>query len=150
MSRSNFSYLNSDEYPERPDYDEEDRVLWENWIFHLTEVKIRDEAEAYRLCKSLQGHGIPRFYASGTLVQSNCSAQRAVSTRINLLELIEDAKTLHDADPEFISPAIVTSLITTVKSFGPLGVIHGDLNGGNMTILVEPSSILGSEEYADQ
>ena len=109
-------------------------MLWENWIFHLTEVKFRDEAEAYGLCRSLQGQGIPRFLASGTLVHSSCSTQRAVSTRINLLELIEDAKTLHNVDPESISPTIVTSLITTVKSFGPLGVIHGDINGTNILI----------------
>ena len=54
QKRQNFSYLNSDDYPIRPDYDEEDQIVWENWIFHLTEDKFRDEVEAYRLCKSLQ------------------------------------------------------------------------------------------------
>lgn len=87
----------------------------------------------HRLCKSLQGHVIPLFYASGTLDHPNCSTQRAVSTRINLLEYIQDAKTLHDADPASVAPTTVTSLIATVKSFDPLGVIHGD-NKGNVLI----------------
>jgi RIO-like serine/threonine protein kinase len=64
--------------------------------------------------------------------------QRAMSTRINLLEYIQDAKTLHDADPISIAPTIVTSLITTVKSFDPLGVIQGDLNNGNILISSNP------------
>jgi serine/threonine protein kinase len=138
QNRLNFSYSNSDEYPVRPDYDEEDQLLWENWIFHLTEVKFRDEVESYRLCKSLQGHGIPLFYASGTLDHSNCSAQRAVGTQVILLEYIQDAKTLHDADPVSITPTIVTSLIATAKSFDPLGVVHGDLNNGNILISSNP------------
>ncbi|KAF8491175.1 hypothetical protein F5888DRAFT_1068860 [Russula emetica] len=119
QNRLNFSYSNSDEYPERPDYDEENQILWEDWIFYDTEVRFRDEVEAYRLCKSLQGRGIPLFYASGTLDHSNCTAQRVVSTRIILLEYIQDAKTLHDADPVSFAPTIVTSLIATIKSFHP-------------------------------
>jgi len=134
QNRLNFSYSNSDEYPERPDYDEENQILWEDWIFYDTEVRFRDEVEAYRLCKSLQGRGIPLFYASGTLDHSNCTAQRVVSTRIILLEYIRDTKTLHDADPESIQPTIVTSLIATAKSFDPLGANHGDLNNGNILI----------------
>jgi serine/threonine protein kinase len=138
QNRLDFTYSDSDEYPERPDYDEEDQLLWENWIFHLTEVKFRDEVESYRLCKSLQGHGIPLFYGSGTLDQSSFSTQRAVSTQVIFLEYIQDAKSLHDADPVSITPAIVTSLIATVKSFEPLGVIHGDLNNGNILISSNP------------
>jgi len=45
---------------------------------------------------------------------------------------------LEDADPESISPTIVTSLIATAKSFDPLGVIHGDLNTGNILISSDP------------
>ena len=136
--RQNFSYLNSDDYPKRPSYSEENPIVWENWIFHLTEVKFRDEVDAYRLCKSLQGHGIPRFYASGTLDHSNYSTQRAVTIRATFLEYIQDAKTLDDADPVSITPPIVTSVIATVKSFHPLGVVHGDLNGGNILISSNP------------
>ena len=137
-NRQNFSYLNSGDFPERPDCDEEDPIVWENWIFHLTEVKFRDEFDAYRLCKSLQGHGIPRFFASGTLDRSNYSTQRAVTTRANFLEYIRDAKTLDDADPVSITPPIVTSLVALVNSFPPLGVVHGDLNGGNILISSDP------------
>ena len=138
QKRQNFSYLNSDDYPKRPDYDEEDPMVWENWIFHLTEVKFRDEVDAYRLCKSLQGRGIPRFYASGTLDRSNYSTRRAVTIRANFLEYIRDAKTLDDAYPVSITPPIVTSLIALVKSFHPLGVVHGDLNNGNILISSNP------------
>jgi len=139
QNRQIFSYSNSDGYPVRPDYDEEDQILWENWIFHFTEVKFRDEVESYRLCKSLQGHGIPLLYASGTLDHSNCSTQRAVSTQVILLKYIQDdVKTLHDADPVSIAPTIVTSLIATVKSFDPLGVIHSDLNNGNILFSSNP------------
>jgi serine/threonine protein kinase len=138
QNRPNFSYSNSDKYPERPDYDEKNQILWEDWIFHFTEVRFRDEVEAYRLYKSLQGRGIPLFYASGTLDHSNCSAQRAVSTRIILLEYIQDAKTLHDADPVSIAPTIVTSLIATIKSFHPLRVVHVDMNSGNILISSNP------------
>jgi serine/threonine protein kinase len=138
QSRPNSIYTNSDEYPERPDYDVEDQIVWENWIFNLTEVKFRDEVEAYGLCKSLQGHGIPHFYASGTLEHSHCSVRRAVTTRVSLLEYIQDAKPIDEADPVSITPAIVTSLISTVKSFEPLGVIHGDLNVGNILISSDP------------
>ena len=86
QKRQNFSYLNSEEFPEAPDYGVKDQIIWEDWMFHLTEVKFRDEVESYRLCKSLQGHGIPVFYGSGTLDHPNCSTQRAVITQVALLE----------------------------------------------------------------
>jgi hypothetical protein len=138
QKRKTFSYAKSDGYPERPDSDEEDALVWENWIFHLTEVRLRDEVLQYQLCKPLQGHGIPRFYASGTLCYSNSSTKRAVSTQVILLEYIRDAKTLDSADPASITPAIVESLIKTVNSFTPLGLVHGDLNDGNILISVNP------------
>jgi serine/threonine protein kinase len=57
--------------------------------------------------------------------------------------------------PSPLHPAIVTSLITTVNSFNPLGVIHRDLNSGNILISSNPPrgiiiDFLGLEVYADQ
>ena len=63
-----------------------------------------------------------------------------MSTRVILLEYIPDARNIDDADPFsiIIMPTIVTSLITTIKSLSPLGVIHGDLNRSNVIISTNP------------
>lgn len=138
QNRQGFDYWDSRDFPDRPGYRELDQVVRENWIFHITELNSRDEVESYRLCRPLQGRGIPLFYGSGFVDQSNFSAQRAVRTRFILLEYIPCANPLKDAETDSITLEIVTSLINIANSFASFGVFHVDLNPGLILISNSP------------
>jgi RIO-like serine/threonine protein kinase len=53
---------------------------------------------------------------------------------VETLQYIQNSKNLVAVDPQSITPSIVKSLFETVGSFATLGVIHGDLNFGNILI----------------
>ncbi|KAF8070038.1 hypothetical protein FPV67DRAFT_1485947 [Lyophyllum atratum] len=117
-----------------PDYepgvwpDEHDAVGWEEWHYQNAELQFRSEVAAYDRLKSLQGGAIPRCFATGTLPL----AQRAIAPRVLFLEYLSDAKTLEEVDPRVVGLPLAQSLVAAAGAFGPLGVVHTDLNPGNI------------------
>lgn len=130
-------------FPVPPEYDSEDEdadpVRWEEYLYQCADVNFRDELRAYKLLEPLQGNGIPRCFGSGRLILENTNTPRAISPRAILLEYLPNSKSLADVNPDLITPALVSSIMQTVKSFGPLGVTHGDLgNYGNIQFTFDP------------
>ncbi|KAJ7602931.1 hypothetical protein DFH06DRAFT_1488444 [Mycena polygramma] len=89
-----------------------DLVGWEEYYYQTLHVNFRFESTAYARLATLQGEGIPRCFESGTWPPSNVSSVRRFSSWMDRL--------------------LALSLIKTVSKFGQLGVVHADLNPGNI------------------
>ncbi|KZP33961.1 hypothetical protein FIBSPDRAFT_1035878 [Athelia psychrophila] len=111
---------------------DERKADWEEWYYQVAVRQHHQESTSYDLLAALQGDTIPRYLGSGSLVLS--SFNRAISPPVLLLEYIPDAKTLGDVDPSTIVDVegLVHTLIGAVRSFGDNGVVHMDLNQGNI------------------
>jgi hypothetical protein len=138
--------------------DDDDAVGYEEWYYQHAELAFHSEISAYWSLASLQGIGIPRCFGAGTLTPPDA---RAIVPRVLLLEYLPDATTLANVNPSLITPSLVRSLVDTVSAFGPLGVVHDDLNAGNVlfapadnptraAIIDFGSAILREEEDSDE
>ncbi|KAJ6472769.1 hypothetical protein C8R47DRAFT_1295639, partial [Mycena vitilis] len=114
--------------------EEGDLVGWEEYYYQICEYTFRDESSAYDRIAPLQGTAIPRCFASGT--RSLVAEQRIISPRVLLLEYIPDVISLRDIDPSAIPAAskleLGNSLIKTAHQFAEFGVVHTDVNVGNI------------------
>ena len=105
----------------------EDLPGWEEWYFQNSERQYHAEAAAYGHLKKLQGSGIPHCYGTGSLQLSD----RTISPHVLLLEFLPDAKSLDLVD--LVVPlSLLQPLLDAVDEFGALGVVHTDLNPGNI------------------
>lgn len=101
---------------------------WEEYYFQLAEKQYHSELTAYTALATLQGVGIPRCYGGGQVAL----AGRTIAPSVLLLEYIHDACTLRDADPAVVPLHLLRTLTLTVRSLGSLGIIHNDINPGNI------------------
>ncbi|KIL61608.1 hypothetical protein M378DRAFT_166726 [Amanita muscaria Koide BX008] len=113
--------------------DDDDAPGWEEWYYQNAELQYHAEVSAYGRLEVLQSTTVVRCYGTGLLQVP----QRAFAPHALLLEFIPDVKTLDQVDPKVVPPNLIHSLLETTKEFGKLGVVHTDLNPGN--ILFSPS-----------
>jgi hypothetical protein len=76
----------------------------------------------------LQGKGVAKCYSSGTLNLPSC----VIIPRVLILKYLPGAMTLKDVPHNLIIKEVIKSLVSTVASFGLLGVTHCDLNDANI------------------
>lgn len=118
----------------------DDLVGWEIFYLHWMENSFWPEKTVYDRLVSLQGSGIPRCYASGTILLSD----RAISPHILLLEYIPDAFSIRDIEVDReqtkditqglstrVAPYLARSMLDTVASFARLGVTQNDSHARN-------------------
>jgi hypothetical protein len=110
----------------------EDRVGWEEWYFRQAKFSFSNEVATYSRLRVLQGGGVPKCFGWGTLDFSG----RPISPDVLFLEYLNDAHSLRDVETKLITEPIVRALKETVSAFGRLGVVHCDLNYGNIVFLV--------------
>ncbi|EDR16157.1 uncharacterized protein LACBIDRAFT_321389 [Laccaria bicolor S238N-H82] len=94
------------------------------------------EVDAYHILagSSLSGSTVPIFYDSGDLILDET---RAIIARVILLEYIPDVTSVSGlGDIRTIAPRHVSTLIAAAVKLNELGVVHRDINRGN--ILVGP------------
>ena len=106
----------------------EDLPGWEEWYFQISERRYHAEAAAYECLQALQGSAIPRCYGTGLLQLSG----RAISPHVLFLEFLLDAEPLALVNPKVISLSLLQPLLDAVDEFGNFGVVHTDLNPGNI------------------
>lgn len=105
----------------------EDLPGWEERYFQTSERQYQAEAAAYGHLKKFQGSGIPHCYGTGSLQLSD----RTISPHVLLLEFLPDAKSLDFID--LVVPlSLLQPLLDAMDEFGALGVVHTDLNPGNI------------------
>jgi hypothetical protein len=114
--------------PWRSPEEEDDKAAWEEWYYQNAERQYFSELSAYDRLKDLQGSGIPLCYASASLQLT----ERAISPHILILEHIPNSVPLDKVDPGVVSTPLILCLLHTAAAFGRLGVIHTDLNPGNI------------------
>jgi len=91
---------------------------------------------------------LPIFYDSGDLILDET---RAIIPRIILLEYIPDATSVSSlGDIGVITPWHVRTLVTTAVKFNELGVIHWDINRGNILIAPKRAVIIDFGESTSQ
>lgn len=117
-------------FPDRPASD--DGVGWEAFYYQHSDIAAEDEITAYRRLVPLQGAGIPRCLGFGTI----SLAGRAIAPRVLLLEYLPNAQSLDKINPHLITPDVRASLVKIASGFGRLGVVHTDLNYGNIIFVV--------------
>jgi len=117
--------------------DDDDLVGWEEWYYRHSDEAAASEIAAYTKLVSLQGKGVAKCYGSGTL----SLPRRVIAPRVLILEYLPGAMTLKDVPCNLITDEVVESLVSTVASFGPLGVTHGDLNVTNILFVSGPDGI---------
>ncbi|CAG7847215.1 SubName: Full=Uncharacterized protein {ECO:0000313/EMBL:CCA66792.1} [Serendipita indica DSM 11827] len=110
--------------------EDDDKPGWEEWYFQSAEDQYYHESEAYKRLEPVQGVTIPRCYGYGTLKLP----QRAISPHILVIEYISDAETLEKIDPACVPPELAQSLLNGIKEVNQLGVVHTDLNPGNILL----------------
>ena len=101
---------------------------WEEWYFQSSERQYHSEVTSYEYLQVLQGSAIPRCYGTGSLQLSD----RAISPHVLFLEFLPDAETLALVNPKVVSLSVLQPLLDAADKFGPLGVVHTDLNPGNI------------------
>jgi len=106
----------------------EDLPGWEEWYFQNSETRYHAEAAAYDFLQALQGFAIPRCYGIGSLQLSD----RAISPHVLFLEFLPDAEPLALVDPNIVPLSLLQPLLDAVDEFGAFGVVHTDLNPGNI------------------
>ncbi|KAJ6482191.1 hypothetical protein C8R47DRAFT_1134269 [Mycena vitilis] len=112
--------------------DEGDLVGWEEYYFQKSQAIFSAELKAYARLISLQGKTIPRCFGYGHWAAEG----RRISPPVLLLEYIPNATSLaHNIEPSTIpDSALGDSLLKAAERFGYLGVVHTDLNPGNILI----------------
>ena len=108
--------------------EEEDKTGWEEWYFQSAEDQYYHESGAYKHLESIQGTTVPRCYGYGTLDLP----ERAIFPHVLVIEYISDAETLEKVDPACVSLELAQSLVNGIKEVNRLGVVHTDLNPGNI------------------
>jgi serine/threonine protein kinase len=126
------------------DYDEADAifdpVLFEEQLYRVTMDAFETERGTYGRPRALQGTGIPRFYASGTVHPSSIKNDpRPISPPFILLEYIEGYD-LNTVDPKLISRTLARRLLHTIHMLGQSGVAHTDLHKSNILFAHDPVS----------
>ena len=100
----------------------------EEFYFQISEGQYHSEVTSYEYLQVLQGSAIPRCYGTGSLRLSD----RAISPHVLFLEFLPDAESLALVNPKVVSLSLLQSLLDAADKFGPLGVVHTDLNPGNI------------------
>jgi serine/threonine protein kinase len=107
---------------------------YEEWYYEYFSAAFKDELESYSRLRHLQGTGIPVYYGSATLPLTH----RYVKPHAGILEYIPSSTVLKDlSPPTLFSPALARSVAGVIAQLGQRGVIHADVNPGN--ILLSPS-----------
>jgi RIO-like serine/threonine protein kinase len=112
-------------------------VGWEEWYYRHSDQAAASEIAAYTKLVLLQGKGVAKCYGSGTLNLPG----RVIAPRVLILEYLSSAITLKDVPCNLITDEAIESLVSTVASFGSLGVTHCDLNDTNVLIVPGPNGI---------
>jgi RIO-like serine/threonine protein kinase len=96
-------------------------------VLSTDEIHFPERGRIVHVARSFAGCEIPCCYGSGYLVLEN----RAFFPHILLVQYIPDAVHLRDIA---VKPdrSILLSLFKTVSAFGALGVMHNDINPGNI------------------
>ena len=76
----------------------------------------------------LQGSAVLQCYGTGSLQLSD----RAISPHVLFLEFLQDAESLALVNPNVVPLSLPQPLLDAVDEFGALGVVHTDLNPGNI------------------
>ena len=108
------------------------------------------EVDAYHILatSSLSGSTVPTFYDSGKLILNET---RAIIPRVILLEYIPDVTSISTlGDIRVITPWHIRALIATAVKFNELGVIHWDINRGNILIGPNRAVIIDFGESTSQ
>jgi hypothetical protein len=108
------------------------------------------EVDAYHILanSSLSGSTVPIFYESGDLILDET---RAIIPRVILLEYIPDVTSVSSlGDIGVITPWHVRTLVATAVRFNKLGVVHWDINRGNVLIGAKRAVIIDFGESTSQ
>jgi serine/threonine protein kinase len=139
---------------------EDDKAAWEEWYYQNAEMQHFSEQSAYDRLKDLQGSSIPLCYGSASLRLTERGRKgarrkkkafakllalfrlrrkklfqvcdRAISPHVLILEHIPNSVPLDKVDPGVVSTQLTQSLLDTAAAFSRLGVVHTDLNTGNI------------------
>jgi hypothetical protein len=123
---THFDFLFPTELP-----DDDDLVGWEEWYYRHSDEAAASEIAGYTKLVLLQGKGVAKCYGSGTLNLPG----RVIAPRVLILEYLPGAMTLKDVPLNLITDEVIESLVSTMASFGPLGVTHCDLNDTNVLFI---------------
>ncbi|TDL16180.1 hypothetical protein BD410DRAFT_844603 [Rickenella mellea] len=115
------------EYPE-----EDDLVGWEQLCYRRMVLDYSIEVEAYRRLQPFQGHHIPTLYGEAKLITTDVT--RAIIPRTLLIEYIPNALPINKVNNELITPTLAKSFLALLKAFHARGVVHNDLNHGNILV----------------
>ncbi|TDL16181.1 hypothetical protein BD410DRAFT_808299 [Rickenella mellea] len=109
-----------------------DLVGWEQFCYKRMEFDYLTEVEAYQRLQLFQGRHIPMFYGEAKLITTDVT--RAIIPRAILIEYIPDAIPLHNMNKDSISLTLAKSFLEILKEFHARGVVHNDLNYGNILV----------------
>ena len=108
------------------------------------------EVDAYHILanSSLSGSTLPIFYDSGDLILDET---RAIIPRVVLLEYIPDVTSVSGlGDIRAITPRQVRTLVAATVKLNELGVVHRDINRGNILIGPKRAVIIDFGESISQ
>jgi serine/threonine protein kinase len=109
------------------------RVLFEEELYDLAHRSFETEREVYERLHVLQGDGIPRCYASGTvcLPSPDKSRARPIQPPFLLIEYV-DGPALHSVDAKLVPRGLARRLLHTIRHIESQGVVHSDLHKSNI------------------
>jgi serine/threonine protein kinase len=119
------------------DYEDGDRsadpVLFEEQLYRAATDAFETERAAYEHLHALQGIGVPRCYAAGTVHPASGDANypRPINPSFLLLEYVEGFD-LSTVDAKLVPRTLARRLLLTVHELGQCGVVHGDLHKSNI------------------
>jgi serine/threonine protein kinase len=120
-----------DEKDEEDEY--EKRVLFEEKLYGLAKDAFERERTVYERLHALQGDGVARCYASGTvrLPSPDKTSPRPIQPPLILIEYLH-GQAMNIADATLISRALARRLLHTLHYIQTHGVAHSDLHQSNI------------------
>ncbi|TDL17494.1 hypothetical protein BD410DRAFT_794328 [Rickenella mellea] len=111
----------------------DDLVSWEQMCYKRMDCDCTIEMEAYRRLQAFQGHHIPIFYGEAKLLTTDVT--RAIIPRVLLIEYIPNALPINKINKDLITQTLAKSFLELLKAFHARGVVHNDLNHGNILVV---------------